>query len=173
MVNRRQKVTDAEILATFREHKDPVLTTSEVANSLPVGQRATYNRLQSLAEENQLEKKKVGARGIIWWPTDIEYTYQSAGQQALTQNDTGLLTALNESEENYNEKRAAIMEAFRYLQRNGEASRAEFYEEVYPDYPAGHENRRAWWEKIIRPSFSDASTVTDAPRGGAWIYRED
>jgi hypothetical protein len=83
-----------------------------------------------------------------------------------------VLTALDESDENHTEKRAAVMEAFQYLRRNGEASRSEFYEEVYPDYPAGYENRRAWWEKVIRPGLSNASTIENASRGGKWIYKE-
>lgn len=172
MVDQRQKVSDKDIISTLRKHSDPVLTTSEIAEELPIGQRATYNRLQSLSDEDQVEQKKVGARGIIWWPTDLEYTYQSTGQQALTPDKSDLLTVLDETDKNYIEKRAAVMEAFEYLRRNGEASRSEFYEEIFPDHPAGYENRRAWWEKVIRPSFTNTPTVGNASRGGTWMYMD-
>ena len=173
MADSRQKATDAKILDTFREYDDPVLTTSELADALPIGQRAVYNRLQSLAEENQIEKKKVGARGIIWWPSDLEYTYQSAGQQTLTVDDPKLLADLDEDDENYMTKREAVLESFEYLRQHGEVSRVEFYDEVYPSYPAGYGNRRAWWEKVIRPNLTNASAVVDASRGGSWQYKKD
>ena len=42
-------------------------TTSEVADELDCSRRTTYNRLERLAERGDLETKKVGARGRVWW----------------------------------------------------------------------------------------------------------
>ncbi|WP_435157579.1 GAF domain-containing protein [Haladaptatus sp. DFWS20] len=43
------------------------LTTPEVAAEFDCTDRTIYNKLDSLAEEGNLETKKVGARGRVWW----------------------------------------------------------------------------------------------------------
>jgi len=60
---------DAETLRVFTDSAAPAAprTTPEVAAELDCGRRATYERLQSLADRGQLRTKKVGAGGRIWW----------------------------------------------------------------------------------------------------------
>ncbi|MGM0605261.1 MAG: PAS domain S-box protein [Halobacteriota archaeon] len=55
-----------ETLALFARKGDP-LTTTEVANSLDVGRRSTYERLEKLVEHDRLKTKKVGANARVWW----------------------------------------------------------------------------------------------------------
>lgn len=69
---RKPRVADAELLAVFREADDPVLTTSEVATALPIGKRATLDRLKALHEAGAIERKAVGPRGQVWWLADGE-----------------------------------------------------------------------------------------------------
>jgi len=64
---RKPTVSDEEILAVFKDSNDPVLMATEVAEPLPIGRRAVYNRLQSLEEDGILKSKKTGARSTIWW----------------------------------------------------------------------------------------------------------
>jgi len=64
---RKPMVSDEEILAVFENADDPVLMATEVAEPLPIGRRAVYNRLQSLEEDGILKSKKTGARSTIWW----------------------------------------------------------------------------------------------------------
>ena len=64
---RKPTVSDEEILAVFVNAEDPVLMADEVAESLPIGRRAVYNRLRSLEEQGTLKSKKTGARSIVWW----------------------------------------------------------------------------------------------------------
>ena len=64
---RRPRVSDEEIVAVFRESQDPVLIASEVSAELSIGRRGVYKRLEQLAEEGKLERKKIGGRGTIWW----------------------------------------------------------------------------------------------------------
>jgi len=61
-----QKARDENILEIFEETTDPVLATSEVAEELPIGKRATLNRLEDLAERDELEWKDIGV-GRVWW----------------------------------------------------------------------------------------------------------
>jgi len=55
-----------ETLALFDEVQTP-LTTGEVATRLDLGRRSTYDRLERLVERGELETKKVGASGRVWW----------------------------------------------------------------------------------------------------------
>ena len=64
---RKPTVSDEEILAVFEKAEDPVLMADEVAESLPIGRRAVYNRLRSLEEQGVLKSKKTGARSTVWW----------------------------------------------------------------------------------------------------------
>ncbi len=64
---RKPTVSDEEILAVFVNADDPVLMADEVAESLPIGRRAVYNRLRSLEEQGTLKSKKTGARSTVWW----------------------------------------------------------------------------------------------------------
>ena len=63
-----QSLTTAlqETLDVFERDGVP-LTTSEVTDSLDVGRRSTYERLERLADRGHLETKKVGASARVWW----------------------------------------------------------------------------------------------------------
>jgi hypothetical protein len=61
-----QKARDENILGVFEGSDDPVLTTSEVAEELPIGKRATLNRLEDLVDRDELDSKDVGV-GRVWW----------------------------------------------------------------------------------------------------------
>lgn len=55
-----------ETLAVFTAAGEP-LTTSEVTESLDVGRRSTFDRLEDLVEEGHLETKNAGSSGRVWW----------------------------------------------------------------------------------------------------------
>jgi hypothetical protein len=64
---RKPRVTDEDLLDVFRATADPVLSTAEVADAVPIKRRGTLNRLQSLADDGQLESKQIGGRNTVWW----------------------------------------------------------------------------------------------------------
>ena len=55
-----------ETLAVFDGSAVP-LTTTEVAESLGLGRRSTYERLRRLVDLGRLETKTVGASARVWW----------------------------------------------------------------------------------------------------------
>lgn len=55
-----------ETLAVFDVAGEP-RTTPEVAESLDLGRRSTYARLERLVDDDRLETKKVGANARVWW----------------------------------------------------------------------------------------------------------
>lgn len=65
-------MTDKEILNLFRESQDPVLSTAEVAEHLPLARRSVYDRLVALRDEGKLTSKQIGGRNTVWWLADRE-----------------------------------------------------------------------------------------------------
>jgi Mn-dependent DtxR family transcriptional regulator len=75
---REPTVSDEDILEVFQEAKDPVLTTREVAETIDIGHRGTYDRLKRLAEDDLIVQKKVGDSGAVWWyPDALRKQYSS------------------------------------------------------------------------------------------------
>ena len=71
---RKPRVTDEEILRLFQESSDPVLSTDEVKEILPIGRSATYKRLSALRDEGQLNGKSIGGKNTVYWLPDSEPT---------------------------------------------------------------------------------------------------
>ncbi|QAU12517.1 hypothetical protein EKH57_07155 [Halorubrum sp. BOL3-1] len=67
---RKPRATDTEILQLFEDTDDPVLSTAEVTEQLPIKRSATYKRLSSLREEGRLTGKEIGGRNTVWWIPD-------------------------------------------------------------------------------------------------------
>lgn len=58
---------DSELAQVFRESDDPVLTAVEVADELGISQQAAHARLSRAHEQGTIERKKTGARSVVWW----------------------------------------------------------------------------------------------------------
>jgi hypothetical protein len=67
---RKPRVTDADLLDVFRETADPVLSTAEVSDALPIKRRGTLNRLRDLEDAGELDSKQIGGRNTVWWAID-------------------------------------------------------------------------------------------------------
>lgn len=63
----KPRVTADEILALFEKTDDPVLSTAEVAEQLPLQRRSVYDRLVKLREDGELASKQIGGRNTVWW----------------------------------------------------------------------------------------------------------
>jgi len=61
-------VDDEEILEIFSSAEDPFLGVSEVADQLGFSLQGTGKRLESLVDEQKLNKKKTGGARIYWLP---------------------------------------------------------------------------------------------------------
>jgi hypothetical protein len=66
---RKPRVDDDGIRKVFRSTDDPVLSTREVAEELPIKRRGTLDRLQSLESDGDLQSKQIGGRSKVWWLT--------------------------------------------------------------------------------------------------------
>ena len=69
MAGRKPDVTDDEIVTVLRETSEHVLSTYEVAEQLPIKEKATIRRLKELRNEGCISGKQVG-RNWVWWIPD-------------------------------------------------------------------------------------------------------
>jgi len=90
-----QKARDETILRVLRRADDPYLSTSEVAEELPIGQRATHNRLEDLAERGVIKKKSVGAGNI--WRTQTDEVAESQTNAASGEPVSGSVNGHRQS----------------------------------------------------------------------------
>jgi CTP-dependent riboflavin kinase len=69
MTGRKPEISDRDILDTFAETNDPVLSAPEVADVFDYSNAGVYKRLRDLHDRGLLATKKVG-QGRAWWLTD-------------------------------------------------------------------------------------------------------
>lgn len=60
-----EAVTPEDVLALFTDAEPR--TATEVADELGIVRRTALNKLNELAEEDRIHKKKVGGRAVVWW----------------------------------------------------------------------------------------------------------
>ena len=61
-----EQVTLESVLSVFDDVEIPVLTATEVADELDCSRPSAYNKLETLVEQGELHKKKVGARAAVY-----------------------------------------------------------------------------------------------------------
>lgn len=67
-------VTDESLLAHFERAVRPFQTAQSIADHFDLDRSQAYRRLQQLADDDALEKAKVGGRAVVWWLTDDAHT---------------------------------------------------------------------------------------------------
>lgn len=79
-----EQVTLDSVLTVFKEAEIPVLTANEVADKLGCSRPAAYNKLETLVEQGNLHKKKVGARAAVYIfvPASLK-SYRKGGVRTL------------------------------------------------------------------------------------------
>lgn len=69
---RPRDTTTDDVLEAFNEVDAPVATGRELARLLDVSQQTVLRRLAELQESGRVERKDVGARAVVWWPSNRE-----------------------------------------------------------------------------------------------------
>jgi predicted ArsR family transcriptional regulator len=159
-------VTDEDLLDVFRATSDPVLSTAEVADAVPIKRRGTLNRLQALEADGELASKQIGGRNTVWWfvggerITPDERASETDAETARTIRDRREDTAARPPEApesnvlgdavdviaedtlpgsgaKLESRREALQATVDYLREQGQATPKDFRTNVYPDY-TGH-----------------------------------
>jgi hypothetical protein len=158
-------VTDDDLLDVFRSTSDPVLSTAEVAEQVPIKRRGTLNRLQSLEEDGALERKQIGGRNTVWWLVGGERI--TPGERAVKEDAEKARTVRDRRREDTPEAPesdpvadpledvdfpggrdrdecvAVVYAARDYIKNHGGATKQDLVENVMPDYPLGYDVDKA------------------------------
>jgi Mn-dependent DtxR family transcriptional regulator len=68
-----------DVLKVMRESDQPFLTAGEIVQEVDVTRKTVHDRLEELHENGVVNKKKVGARAVVWW---LPERYQSRNNQS-------------------------------------------------------------------------------------------
>gem|GEM_PF-866297 len=187
---RPPEVSDKEILEPIQLTDDPVLTTAEIAQHFPIGQRAVLNRLADLHGEGVVSRKNLDDQYSVWWiPSSSQVMlqpqiqayeqkvedYRQRSQPAPSEDTVQELIQeidIPGSDESEEKRREAIKAAYEFLRNRRDAAKQDFIENVFTEYAAGYSNARAWWEKLIRPALKQFPTAQSPSQGGSWKYRD-
>jgi len=63
----KAQVTREKRLREIRQHENPFVTSSEMAESMGVQRQTAYKHLERLCDDGELEKEKVGGSAAIYW----------------------------------------------------------------------------------------------------------
>jgi len=197
---RKPRVTDSDLLDVFRETADPVLSTAEVSDALPIKRRGTLNRLRALEAEGRLDSKTVGGRNTVWWlagtvtvdegrretatDTDRRDPGNESGEDTdgtdgdvravsdttLAEDVRGYLEA-NDIPPKTEHGRNAVIDVFRYLREHGTVKTGEIQDAVYPTYEDTWSTARTMWNALDR----NLELVPGIEKGGygEWTYAGD
>ncbi len=81
---RKPRVTDEDLLNVFQSTTDPVLSTAEVSEQVPIKRRGTLRRLRGLEDGGQLESKQIGGRNTVWWLSGSQEGHSTPRERTRT-----------------------------------------------------------------------------------------
>lgn len=171
-------VPDSSIVRVFRTARTPVLTTREVADELPLGQKMTCDRLTVLASGGVLARKRVGDRSVWWWPGDGDRPNRPPSgttdrpvvdeyEPRAGRHDSVAGLDLPGGDETRQRRRDAIEAVYGYLQVRGAATRSALVANVFPDHPASYGSPDTWWQ-FVRDQLAELPDVEPPDRGRRW-----
>lgn len=82
----KDEVTEQDILKVLNSADTPVLTASDIADELPVGDKAIYLRLRDMHDRGLVGRKEIGARAVAWW-AKVEPKPEVEGVEHLEASD--------------------------------------------------------------------------------------
>lgn len=62
-----ETITVNDVLSYMRSVDSPVVTVAEVADALDCSTEAARQKLTKLTDDGVVERKKVGAKAVVWW----------------------------------------------------------------------------------------------------------
>lgn len=194
---RKPRVSDEDFLDVFRATTDPVLSTAEVAEQVPIKRRGTLNRLQALEEDDRLESKQIGGRNTVWWLVDernvpvtgrfeqrgeVNDVVEGSAAPVNKQGETRTEDALDVTEaiasvdtpgsgETLERRRNALQEMYDYLKEHGAASKSDF-EALVDTKDVGYASFGSFWTNYVKAkdALKQLPNV-DAPGEGEHTWR--
>jgi len=194
--------TVADVFDARDDRARPV-TAGDVVDQLGIARRTAHNKLNALVERGDLETRKIGARGRVWWrpiprerPSDAPVSAdmsagggetpqppgQSETRSAAAHGDQSgpadgaiddALAALDAPDG----RRDAVRACVEYLREHGSAQKSDFVDDVYPDHTGGFASPGGWWNKVgkeyLNAVADDVDAVNAPPGEGSHTWRFD
>lgn len=185
---RKPRVTDEDLLDVFRTTTDPVLSTAEVSDRVPIKRRGTLNRLRALEEQGELESKQIGGRNTVWWlvedPGSEETPREARDAPESAPEDRGDTTPQEDVQPEHTDIRAAVeeldlegsgttlearedalVEIVETLREEGSATAGELKALVDAE-AVGYKNADSFWTNMRSQNVFDPLPVETPGRGG-------
>lgn len=164
MRGRKKDVTDEEILMVIRTGDDPVYTTFEIAEEIGLETDSTRPRLESLLEEDKIQRKesKKPKNSHVWWiPENFKPTLevQKIGRWRLEIDRSIRELQLPGADLILELRQIAVQIAYDYVGVHSERSFEEVVEYVYEHNPAGFRFQRTALEDLLLKSMESLDTV--------------
>lgn len=65
------------IVELCRHGERPFVTTNDIKHEFEISQQAAHSQLQQLVDDGVLLREKIGAGGVVWWPTSVSQSQES------------------------------------------------------------------------------------------------
>jgi hypothetical protein len=143
-------------------------------DAVDCSRRTAHNKLGELVEQGRLETRKVGARSRVWW-VPMPQTTADPQPEPTVQRDPAVDVEIADAElpgsgELLRERREALRAAYDYISENPEATKTEFFTEVFPEHSAGYKTADQWWD-MIEPALADLPNVdVELERDHVWRF---
>lgn len=188
------RIDPTAVLDVFDQRDDQArpLTAGDVVDEIGIARRTAHNKLNALVERGELETRKVGARGRVWWvPIPGDATQSRERAENRIQDDAVATTTKNDERQADTTARRdddlAGEGARDYIRDHGGATKADLVKQVMPDHPLGYDAgdaidkidsddryRGAWWRRVVIPGLKAADDVESPEKGGSvWQYDGD
>lgn len=165
-----ETVGPEDVLDVFDAVDGPVITSSDVAEHLECTTEAARQKLRRLVEDGTLDRRKTG-RTVIYWRaerrthTPDDTPPRTPAEESIGDDvdaDTDRLTAVLDTLDATDDRRAAVRACVEYLREHGTAQKSAFVDDVYPDHDAGYGSAGGWWNKIGKEYLNAVADEYDA-----------
>lgn len=161
----------------------PAVRGADVAEQLPIKERAVRNRLNELADAGEVRSRKFGTATAYAPLTAPQASFDGVEAGGPAADPVGsddvqeqlVEDAIQEIEppggRDPEAAREAVRAAYCYLRDHGPAPSSEILEEIYPGHPAGYQTgtrHGGWWRHLVKPGLEQLPTVSKPVGGQAW-----
>lgn len=143
-------VTDGRLFELFRRTDDPVLSTREVAEALPLTRRRARSRLETLHAVDAVGRKRVGDDAVVWWLGEASPEPERRASPATSVAVERAIAEIDTpgDREKRVAREAALRDLYRFLRERGAARRSEFADLVDPETVA-YASFDAFWNDFV------------------------
>jgi len=160
----------SDILALFEDtDRYEPFTAKEVAEDLGCSRRTALNKLDDLQKRGEVDSKKVGARGRVWWRPEPARRSKEPMTPEEVKDRVEKIELPGEGEV-LKERQKAVQQAYEYLRKERVAGASEISSAVYSETTGGYRNDEILWSKTLLPGLKQLPGLDTPEPGGKWRF---